>query len=129
MGKYKRYESSKTAQTDKPNIRKMMKYTAKKILWITNYSLSFSRKDERKEILIKLLGCVVILQSLSLIFSFSLNTMEIFLINPFATLSLLFLILVFIFKKEINSLSLFKKKENQTENQKESVYKKKCSSN
>ena len=119
MGRYKRYETGRRIETNKPDIRKMVKYTAKKILWLTNYSLSFSRKDERKEIFIKLLGCVVILQSLSLIFSFSLNTMEIFLINPFATLSLLFLLLVFIFKKEINSLSLFKKKETKRKSRRE----------
>ena len=125
MGRHKRYEPSKQIETDKPNIRKMMKYTVKKILWVTNYSLSFSKKDLRKEILIKFLGCAVILQTLSLIVSFSLNPVEIFLVNPFATFGLLFLTLVFIFKKEINSLSQFKKKENEREN----VYKEKCSSN
>lgn len=125
MGRYKRYEKDKQIKTEKPDIKKMMRYTAKKILWITNYSLSFSRKDGRKEILIKLLGCAVLLQCLSLIISFFLNMTQIFLINPFATFNLLFLILVFIFKKEINSLSLFKKKETQKE--KESVYKEKCS--
>lgn len=125
MGRYKRYEKDKQIKTEKPDIRKMMKYTVKKILWVTNYSLSFSRKDNGKEIFIKLLGCVVLLQCLSLIVSFSLNMTQIFLINPFATFGLLFLILVFIFKKEINSFSLFKKKETQRE--KESVYKEKCS--
>jgi len=126
MGKHKGYgEQIKTA---KPNIRKMMKYTAKKILWVTNYSLSFSRKDSGKEILIKLLGCAVLLQCLSLIVSFSLNAVQIFLINPFATFSLLFLFLVFIFKKELNSFSLFKKKETQREKQGETAYKEKCSS-
>lgn len=128
MGRYKRYEKDKQIKTEKPNIRKMMKYTAKKILWVTNYSLSFSRKDSKKEILIKLLGCAVLLQCLSLTVSFSLNTVQIFLINPFATLGLLFLFLVFIFKKEINSLSLFKKKETQREKQEETIYKEKCSS-
>ena len=114
MARYQRYESREQVKTEKSDIRKMMKYTAKKILWVTNYSLSFSVRNTRKEILIKLLGCAVILQSLSLIVSFSLNTTRIFLANPVSAFALLFLTLAALFKKEI--ISLFKKREWKAEN-------------
>ena len=120
MERYQRYESNrqtdKTSKTEKPDIRKMMKYTAKKILWVTNYSLSFSKKDETKEIFIKLLGCVIILQCLSLIISFSLNTAQIFLSSPFSACGFLFLTGIFIFKKEIVFFLKFKKQKRETEN-------------
>ena len=118
MGRYQRYESRDQGQgrvkTAKPDIRKMMEYTAKKVLWMTSYSLSFSKKDTGKEILIKLLGCAVILQSLSLIIFFSLNAVQIFLINPISVFGLLFLALVALFKKEISSFP-FKRKKPETE--------------
>ena len=123
MGRHKGY--GEQVKTEKPDIRKMMKYTAKKILWVTNYSLSFSKKDTKKEILIKLLGCAVLLQCLSLIFSFSLNTFEIFLASPFSAFGLLFLIGVFIFKKEISSFLTLRKSERKID----SVYKEKSSAN
>ena len=123
MGRYQRYESRGQGQgqvkTEKPDIRKMMKYTAKKVLWMTSYSLSFSKKDTGKEILIKLLGCAVILQSLSLIVFFSISAVQIFLVNPTSVFGLLFLALVALFKKEISSFP-FKRQKSKTEN----VYKK-----
>ena len=89
---------------EKPGIKKMLIYTAKKILWLTNYSLSFSKKDAGKEIGIKILGCFVILQSISLLFFIILNLLEIILLNPLSTLGFFVLAGVFFFKKEIKSL-------------------------
>ena len=86
---------------DKPDIKKMWKYTAKKILWLTNYSLSFSEKDTGKQITIKILGCLVLLHSISLIFFITSSLLEIILLNPFFTLGLFLLILFILFKKEI----------------------------
>lgn len=108
----KKYKRTDQIKTEKPNIRKMMKYTVKKILWITNYSLSFSRKDERKEILIKLLGCIVILQSVSLILSFILKVTRIVSINPFFSSGLLMLTGTFLFKKELSSFLKLNKSKN-----------------
>ncbi|MCY4512567.1 MAG: hypothetical protein OXB86_02635 [Bdellovibrionales bacterium] len=113
----KKYKRTDQIKTEKPDIRKMMKYTIKKILWVTNYSLSFSRKDEKKEILIKLLGCVVILQSVSLILSFVLKVTRIVSINPFFSSGLLMLAGVILFKKELSSFlksSKSKSKEEET---------------
>ena len=102
----KRQERTETA---KPDIRKMLKYTAKKILWLVNYSLSFSKKDEGKEIGIKILGCLVILQSLSLLFFIIFRLLEIILINPFLILGFFILTGIFIFKKEIKNFLNSKK--------------------
>jgi len=82
--KRREYEQEEQVKKEKPDIRKMLKYTAKKVLWLVNYSLSFSRKDTSKEILIKLFGSVVLLQSLSLIMSFSLNAVRLFSTNAFS---------------------------------------------
>ena len=103
MGKCKGYGRMDQVKTEKPDIKKMMKYTVKKILWVTNYSLSFSKKDETKEILIKLMGCVVILQGVSLILSFILKGVKILFLNPVFSSCLLVLAGTFVFKKEIGS--------------------------
>ena len=96
-------------KTEKPDIRKMFRYTAKKALWLLNYSLSFSKRDTGKEIGIKVLGCFVILQSISFLFFVSFSLLEIILINPFLTLGLFILTGVFVFKKEIKELFHSKK--------------------
>ncbi len=93
---------------DRLDIRKMLKYTAKKILWLINYSLSFSKKDKGKEIGIKILGCIVIIQSIYLLFFIFSSLIEIIFTYHFLTLGFLILIAVFIFKKEIKfTLKLF----------------------
>ena len=102
----KRQEQTKT---EKPDIRKMFRYTAKKVLWLLNYSLSFSKRDTGKEIGIKVLGCFLILQSISVLFFVSFSLLEIILINPFFTLGLFILTGVFVFKKEIKELFHSKK--------------------
>ena len=86
---------------DKTDLKKMFKYTAKKILWLINYSLSFSKKDSGKEIGIKLLGCLVILQCISLSFFIVSGVLSLILMNPFLTIGILILAFLFMFKKEI----------------------------
>ena len=107
--KYKRTDQVKT---EKPDLRKMTRYTVKKILWMTNYSLSFSKKDEAKEILIKLLGCTVILQSIFLVLSFVLKGARILSFNPFFSFGFLILFGMFVFKKELISFFKTNKSEN-----------------
>ena len=109
MGRNKGY--GRQVKPEKPDIRKMMKYTAKKIIWVTNYSLSFSKKDSRKEILIKLLGCIVILQSVSLILSFVLKAIRTVSFNPFFSFCFLILTGAFVFKKEFKSFCKSEKSE------------------
>ena len=108
----KKYKRMNQIKSEKPDIRKMIKYTAKKILWVTNYSLSFSRKDEAKEILIKLLGCLVILQFVSLVLSFILKGAKIVSFNPFFSFGFLILFGMLIFKKEVISFFKMDKSEN-----------------
>ena len=111
MNKYK-YRQTNQVKTEKPDLKKMMRYTVKKILWVTNYSLSFSRKDETKELLIKLLGCVIILQSISVGLSFILKATQIASLNPLFSFSFLILFGTLVFKKELNSLFKLDKSEN-----------------
>ena len=96
---------------NKSNMKKMLIYTAKKILWLINYSLSFSKKDSGKEIGIKILGCFVILQSVSLLFFIILSLLEIIFLNPLSTLGFFALTVVFFFKKEIKLLTQGRKNE------------------
>ena len=105
MDKYK-YKRTDQIKAEKPDIRKMIKYTAKKVLWVINYSLSFSKKDTNKEILIKLLGCALILQSIALILYFVLKATQIVSFNPFFSFCFLILTGAFVFKKEL--ISFFK---------------------
>ena len=93
---------------DKPAIKQMIKYTIKKLLWLVNYSLSFSSKDSGKEIGIKILGCLVILHSLSILFFIITSILEIILLNSLFTLGLFLLILIFFFKKEVKQFLKFK---------------------
>ena len=97
-------------KTEKENIKPMLVYTAKKILWLVNYSLSFSKKDNGKEIGIKLLGCLIILQSISLFFIIVSTLLETILINPILTFGVIILGVVLVFKKEV---SYFLKPKNQ----------------
>ena len=88
-------------QTENSTIKKTMRYTVRKILWLVNYSLSFSKEDTGKEIGIKILGCIVILQSVSLLFVIVSSVLGIIFTNPLFTIGLLILIGAFLFKKEI----------------------------
>ena len=90
----------KSQKKDKPDIKKMLRYTAKKILWLVNYSLSFSKKDTRKEIGIKILGCIVILHSISLLFFIISKLLEIFFLSPLFVIGFLILTGAFFFKKK-----------------------------
>lgn len=96
---------------EKPHIKTMLIYTIKKILWLINYSLSFSKKDTGKEIGIKILGCFVILQSVSLLFFIILSLLKIVFLNPLSTLGFFVLTGVFFFKKEIKILTQGRKNE------------------
>ena len=98
------YKKINQIPEEKPNIRKMLKYTAKKILWVTCYSLSFSKKDTGKEILIKLLGCMVLLKGLFLMLSFALNAVRLVLENTLSSIGFLILTGAFIFKREMKSM-------------------------
>ena len=104
--------NKKTKKEDKTDIKKMTKYTVKKILWLINYSLSFSKKDTGKEIGIKLLGCFVILQSISISFLVISSFLQVILIHPILTLGIFLLISGLVFKKEI---SYFLKPKNKKE--------------
>ena len=100
---YYKVASQREEKTEKTDIKKMITYTVKKVLWLINYSLSFSKKDSGKEIGIKLLGCFVILQCISLSFFIVSNLLSLILMNPVLTLGVLILAVLFMFKKEIKS--------------------------
>ena len=38
----------KSQKKDKPDMKKMLRYTTKKILWLVNYSLSFFKKRHKE---------------------------------------------------------------------------------
>ncbi len=97
-------------KNNKTNIKKMLNYTVKKVLWLINYSLSFSEKDTSKQISIKLLGCFVVLNCISIILFTLFSFLEIILSNPLFSLGLLIIIGVFNFKKEIIQYFKSKKK-------------------
>ena len=102
------YNNQQTKKEDKPAIKQMIKYTIKKFLWLVNYSLSFSSKDSGKEIGIKILGCFVILHSLSILFFIITSILETILLNPLFTLGLFLLIVIFFLKKEVKQFLKFK---------------------
>ena len=97
------YYKIRSQKEENLDIKKSLKYTAKKIFWLVNYSLSFSKKDNGKEIGIKLLGCFVILQSVFLVFFMVSSLLGIVLMNPILTIGLLILTALFFLKKEIKS--------------------------
>ena len=97
------YDRKFKQKEEKPDIKKMLRYTVKKVLWLVNYALSFSKKDSGKEIGIKLLACFVILQSISLSFFMLSSLLNIILMNPILTVGFLIFLSVFFFKKEIKS--------------------------
>ena len=88
----------------KKSLNKMLRYTAKKFLWLITYSLSFSKRDSSKEILIKLLGCFVILNCISLSFFIVSSLLELVLTNPLLLLGTLAFTILFLFKTEIRGL-------------------------
>ena len=94
-------KQSQEQRRDKSDINKMLKYTAKKVLWLINYSLSFSEKNTGRQIGIKILACLVLLHCFSMLFFVIFSLLEIILLTPFFALGLFVLIGVFIFKKEV----------------------------
>ena len=89
---------------DQISLKKMFRYTLKKALWLINYSLSFSKKDSNKEIGIKVLGCFVILNCISLSFFIASTLLELILTKPLLLFGALAFTVLFLFKKEIRGL-------------------------
>ena len=100
----KQGQKEREEKQDKTDLRKMFKYTAKKMLWLINYSLSFSKKDSGKEIGIKLLGCFVILQCISVSFFIVSSLLELVATKPLLFFGTLVFTVLFLFKKEIRGL-------------------------
>ena len=97
-------EREQAEKKDKTSLKKMMRYTAKKFLWLVNYSLSFSKKDSSKETFIKILGCFVILNCISLSFFMVSSFLELVLTNPLLLFGSLAFTVLFIFKTEIRAM-------------------------
>ena len=89
---------------DKKSLKKIFRYTARKALWLINYSLSFSKKDSNKEIGIKVLGCFVILNCISLSFFIVSSLLELILTNPLLLFGALAFTVLFLFKNEMRGL-------------------------
>ena len=96
--------NEKEEKQNKQSVKKMLRYTAKKSLWLINYALSFSKKDTNKEILIKLLACFVILQCISLSFFIFVSLLELILTKPLLLFGALVFTILFLFKSEIRGL-------------------------
>ena len=88
---------------DQISLKKMFRYMLKKALWLISYSLSFSKKDSGKETFIKFLGCLVILNCISLSVVIISSLLGLILMHPILFTGVLILAL-FIFKKEIKAL-------------------------
>ncbi|MDE0092361.1 MAG: hypothetical protein OXN83_03635 [Oligoflexia bacterium] len=99
--KERREREEKQAQV---SLKKMMRYTAKKFLWLVNYSISFSKKDSKKEILIKVLGCFVILNCICLSFFIVSSLLELMLTKPLLLFGSLAFTILFLFKSEIRGM-------------------------